>query len=126
MKKSVLSILCVLFSVGALFAQNPDQNPDLDFSVEIKPGQETRPTIKPKTIVIDDIEAYYSYGELSFMFNVDLGSANIVITNTTTGESWYNGINGAGATTVTLSVDEGYYEIYIYSDCGDYTGAFII
>ena len=25
-----------------------------------------------------------------------------------------------------LSGDEGYYEIYIYTDCGDYTGTFII
>lgn len=126
MKKTVLSILCVLLSVGALFAQNLDPNPNLDFNVEIHPIKTPKPTIKPKTIVINDIEAYYSYRELSFKFNVDLGSANIVITNTTTGESWCDSINGAGATTVTLSVDEGYYEIYIYTDCGDYTGAFVI
>ena len=37
MKKTVLSILCVLLSVGALFAQNLDPNPNLDFNVEIHP-----------------------------------------------------------------------------------------
>ena len=59
MKKTVLSILCVLLSVGALFAQNLDSNPNLDFNVEIHPIKTPKPTIKPKTIVINDIEAYY-------------------------------------------------------------------
>ena len=36
MKKTVISILCVLLSVGALFAQNLDPNPNLDFNVEIQ------------------------------------------------------------------------------------------
>ncbi len=124
MKKTILTTLCVLFSVCALFAQTPDSNPDFDFSVEIHPNP--KPTIRPKTIVNNDIEAYYLYGELSLTFNVDLGNADIVVTNTTTGESWYDSVNGVGATSITLSGDEGYYEIYIYTDCGDYTGTFII
>lgn len=127
MKKSIfLSIVLMLTSIGTLFAQNTNPNVDLDFSVEIKPGQPIRPTIKPRTIVNTDIEAYYSYGELSLTFNVDLGNADIVVTNTTTCESWYDSVNGVGATSIALSGDEGYYEIYIYTDCGDYTGTFII
>lgn len=126
MKKTILTTLCVLFSVCALFAQTPDSNPDFDFSVEIHPNPKPKPTIRPKTIVNNDIEAYYLYGELSLTFNVDLGNADIVVTNTTTGESWYDSVNGVGATSITLSGDEGYYEIYIYTDCGDYTGTFII
>ena len=127
MKKSIfLSIALMLMSIGTLFAQNTNPNVDLDFSVEIKPGQTIRPTIKPRTIVNTDIEAYYSYGELSLTFNINLGNADIVVTNTTTGESWYDSVNGVGSTVITLSGDEGCYEIYIYTDCGDYSGTFII
>lgn len=127
MKKSIfLSIVLMLTSIGTLFAQNTNPNVDLDFSVEIKPGQPIRPTIKPRTIVNTDIEAYYSYGELSLTFNVDLGNADIVVTNTTTGESWYDSVNGVGTASFTLSGDEGYYIINIYTDYDEYYGEFII
>lgn len=126
MKKNFLSILYVLFGACALSAQTPDPNPVLDFSVEIQPGQTPIPSIKPRTIVNNDIEAYYSYGELYFIFNVNLGNADIVVTNTTTGESWYDGVNGIGSTVITLSGDEGYYIIHIYTDYGEYYGEFII
>ena len=127
MKKTfIFSILFVLFSVGALFAQTTDPNEELDFSVEIKPASKPLPSIKPRTIVDDDINAYYSHGELSFMFNVDLGNAYIVVTNASSGEFWYESLNGVDTTTLTLSGDEGYYEIYIDTDRGEYTGAFVI
>lgn len=126
MKKNIFTILCALFSVCALLAQIPNLNPNLDFTVDIDPGTTPIPTVKPRTIVNNDISAHYSYGELFFTFNVNLGHADIVVTNTTTGESWYDGVNGVGATSIALSGDEGYYEIYIYTDCGDYSGTFII
>lgn len=127
MKKSLfLSITLVLLSTCTLFAHMSNPNQDLDFSVGIKPGKTPIPSIKPKTIVNNDIDAYYSYGELSLMFNVDLGNADIVVTNTATGESWYDSVNGVGTASFTLSGDEGYYIIYIYTDYGEYYGEFII
>ena len=72
------------------------------------------------------MEGYYSDNAVTVVFNTDLGDADIVVTNTTTGESWYDSVNGAGATSIALSGNEGYYEIYIYTDCGDYSGTFII
>ena len=66
------------------------------------------------------------YDELTITLSEDLGNAEIVVTNTTTGESWYDGVNGIGSTVITLSGDEGYYIIHIYTDCGDYSGSFII
>lgn len=121
-----LSFVFALMSFGTLSAQTPDPNPDLDFDVDINPGKSPIPTIKPKTIVYEEIEAHYSSMVLSFVFNADLGNAHIVVTNTTTGESWYDGVNGVGVTSIMLSGDEGYYEIYIYTDRGDYNGEFVI
>ncbi|MBR4854206.1 MAG: DUF3244 domain-containing protein [Alistipes sp.] len=121
-----LSFVFALMSFGTLSAQTPDPNPDLDFDVDINPGKSPIPTIKPKTIVYEEIEAHYSSMVLSFVFNADLGNAHIVVTNTTTGESWYDSVNGVGVTSIMLSGDEGYYEIYIYTDRGDYNGEFVI
>lgn len=121
-----LSFVFALMSFGTLSAQTPDPNPDLDFDVDINPGKSPIPTIKPKTIVYEEIEAHYSSMVLSFVFNADLGNADIVVTNTTTGESWHDSVNGVGVTSIMLSGDEGYYEIYIYTDRGDYNGEFVI
>ena len=126
MKRTILTIFCALFSVCALLAQNPNLNPNLDFTVDIEPGKKPIPTVKPRTIVNNDISAHYSYGELFFTFNVNLDHADIVVTNTTTGESWYDGVNGIGSTVITLSGDEGYYIIHIYTDYGEYYGEFTI
>lgn len=121
-----LSFVFALMSFGTLSAQTPDPNPDLDFDVDINPGKSPIPTIKPKTIVYEEIEAHYSSMVLTFVFNADLGNAHIVVTNTTTGESWYDSVKGVGVTSIMLSGDEGYYEIYIYTDRGDYNGEFVI
>ena len=121
-----LSFVFALMSFGTLSAQTPDPNPDLDFDVDINPGKSPIPTIKPKTIVYEEIEAHYSSMVLSFVFNADLGNADIVVTNTTTGESWHDSVNGVGSTVITLSGDEGCYIITVYTDSGEYYGEFII
>lgn len=66
------------------------------------------------------------FDELTITLSEDLGHADIVVTNTTTGESWYDGVNGIGSTVITLSGDEGYYIIHIYTDYGEYYGEFTI
>ena len=84
------------------------------------------PTNPRPLSLVEDVEAYYYDDLLSVSFNVDLGDANLVVVNTTTGESWSDSVNGVCTATLALSGDEGYYEIYIYTDCGDYSGTFII
>ena len=61
MKKSLfLSITLVLLSTCTLFAHMSNPNQDLDFSVGIKPGKTPIPSIKPKTIVNNDIDDFKS------------------------------------------------------------------
>lgn len=84
------------------------------------------PTNPRPLSLVEDVEAYYYDDLLSVSFNVDLGDANLVVVNTTTGESWSDSVNGVCTTTLALSGDEGYYEIYIYTDYGEYSGTFII
>lgn len=123
MKKFSLLFLLTLSVSFAALADNPTTPPPPKGDpVPIRPI-----TTIPRPLSLNvDIEATYVDGTLTFVFNVDLGNADIVVTNTTTGESWYDGVNGVGSTVITLSGDEGCYEIYIYTDCGDYSGTFII
>ena len=122
MKK--LSILILALFVGYVaHADNPSTPPKYP-PIPIHP-ESLDPKPRPLSL-FSDIEANYSDGILTVTFNTDLGDADIVVTNTTIGESWYDSVNGVGATSIALSGDEGYYEIYIYTDCGDYSGTFII
>lgn len=123
MKKFSLLFLLTLSVSFAALADNPTTPPPPKGDpVPIRPI-----TTIPRPLSLNvDIEATYLDAEIFFVFNVDLGNADIVVTNTTTGESWYDGVNGVGSTVITLSGDEGCYEIYIYTDCGDYSGTFII
>ena len=79
---------------------------------------------KPRSIVDNDIEAAYYAGLLTFLFNVDLGNATIVVCNLNTGEEWSGSTDGMGVETILLSGDEGYYTITIYTDYGEYSGEF--
>lgn len=118
------SLLLIALSIWIVaFADNPTTTPPVNGgSIPIIP----RPTIPQPLTLYADIEATYFDGVMVFVFNRDLGVSDIVVTNTTTGESWYESVSGAGIASIMLSGSEGSYEIYIYTDCGDYTGTFII
>ena len=120
MRRLFLSLLALTVCFVAL-ADNP-KTPPPGTPIPIDP----RPIIPQPLSLYTDIEANYCDGVVTFVVNRDLGVADIVVTNTTTGESWYEGVNGVGSTVITLSGDEGCYEIYIYTNCGDYTGTFVI
>lgn len=126
MKKLFLLVFFMAFmSLGSAEAQMvlPQAYPGL--LVEISPIS-TKPVIRPRSIVIDDIEAYYSNESITLMFNKDLGDADIVVTNLTTGDIWNDSVSGVCSTTIILSGDEGYYQIAIYTDNGDYSGEFTL
>lgn len=122
MKKIYVFILLILtsYSVIADQPQKPSQGGEY---IPIGPVYNPQ---RPRTPMEFDSYGVILFDELTITLSEDLGNADIVVTNTTTGESWYDGVNGVGATSIALSGDEGYYEIYIYTDCGDYSGTFII
>lgn len=117
-----LLLLCLVLSVSYVTLADKPKTPPKGNPIPINPNP-----LKPQPLSLNtDIEVTYSDEVLNVLFNSDLGNADIVVTNTTTGESWYDSVNGVGTATLTLSGSEGSYEIYIYTDCGDYSGTFII
>lgn len=126
MKKVFLLLLIAAFlPLTSVVAQSnvPTLIPDL--VVPIKPYK-PQPPIKPRSIVEPDIAAYYSNGAITIVFNADLGDADIVVTNLTTGDAWSDNVEGMGTTSIMLSDDAGYYTITIYTEAGDYYGEFSI
>ena len=119
MKKFFASIVMMFSVVGAL-AQQPTTIP---IPIVPKPLPSPNP-LKPRTPVQPDIEACYSNEMLTFIFNRELGDADIVVTNLTTGDVWSGSATGICSTTIPLSGDEGYYQIAIYTDNEDYFGEF--
>ena len=123
MKKTFLLLCFAFMSLSNAGAQMvlPTIYPDLVISIR---RSKTQPPIKPRSIVQPDIEAYYSNEMLTFIFNRELGDADIVVTNLTTGDIWSGSATGICSTTIPLSGDEGYYQIVIYTDNEDYFGEF--
>lgn len=124
MKKVFLLLLIAAFlPLTSVVAQSnvPTLIPDL--VVPIKPYK-PQPPIKPRSIVEPDIAAYYSNGAITIVFNADLGDADIVVTNLSTGDVWSDNVEGLCTTSIMLSDDAGYYTITIQTDEGDYYGEF--
>lgn len=123
MKKTLLLLCFAFMSLSNAGAQMvlPTIYSDLVISIR---RSKTQPPIKPLSIVQPDIEAYYGNEMLTFIFNRELGDADIVVTNLTTGDVWRGSATGICSTTILLSGDEGYYQIVIYTDNEDYFGEF--
>ena len=120
MKKFLLTILALVFVASGVFATTSMERP---VNIPIKPIKiPTWP--RPRQIVETIIEAYYSDGAITIVFNADLGEADIVVTNLTTGDAWSDSVEGMGTTSIMLSDDAGYYTITIQTDEGDYYGEF--
>ena len=123
MKKTFLLLCFAFMSLSNAGAQMvlPTIYPDLVIS--IKPTKPKVP-ITPVSIVQPDIEACYRNEALTLIFNKDLGDADIVVTNLTTGDIWSGSATGICSTTILLSGDEGYYQISIFTDNEEYFGEF--
>ena len=121
--KKLITLLCAILIASVAIADNP-KPPLTGIPIPISPIP-TKPIPKPKSLTAV-IEASYFNGALTVVFNTNLGDADIVVSNLTTGEMWSDSVSGVGSTTLLLSGEEGYYEILIYTDCGEYTGEFEI
>ncbi len=114
--------------VALLLASASFANSAIDSSLVIvpinRPVLGPKPPIRPKQIVGDDITAQYYNGMLTIDFNIDLGTADIVVTNLTTGEAWSDTTSGLSSVAMLLSGDGGYYIVEIATDYGTYSGVF--
>ena len=121
--KKLITLLSAILIASVAIADNP-KPPQTGTPIPINPDP-LNPKPQPLSLR-SDIEASYFNGALTVVFNADLGDADIVVSNLATGEMWSDSVSGVGATTLLLSGEEGYYEILIYTDCGEYSGEFEI
>lgn len=127
MKKMLLLFCVIALAIDGnamVIADNPtNTQPPIDIPIQ---GNESETSTPWPLSLIADIEASYYNGALTVVFNADLGNADIVVSNLTTGDTWSDSVTGVGSATLLLSGDEGYYEILIYTDGGDYSGEFTL
>ena len=117
-----LLLFCAILIASVANADNPTTPPPTGENIPLNPN----PIIpKPLSLKVD-IEVTYFDGVLTFMFNRDLGVSDIVVTNVVDGDQWCDTMYGIGSTSLVLDGDAGEYQIVIYTDCGEYTGAFVI
>lgn len=121
--RKLITLLSAILIASVAIADNP-KPPQTGTPIPINP-KPLNPKPQPLSLR-SDIEASYFNGALTVVFNADLGDADIVVSNLTTGDIWSDSVSGVGATTLLLSDEEGYYEILIYTDCGEYAGEFEI
>ncbi len=120
MRRLFLSLLALTVCFVAL-ADNP-KTPPTGTPIPIDP----KPIIPQPLSIYTDIEANYCDGVVTFVVNRDLGVADIVVVNMTSGDQWSDTILGVGTTSIILDGESGEYYIYIYTDYGEYSGTFII
>ena len=120
MKQLILLLFMLAASILG-FANNPQNNGG---NIIITPTTPPTSGTPNRNIVSPDIEATYSMGAITFVFNEDLGNCDIEVTNIDTGEVWYTSFAGVGSTIVYTSGSEGQYYIYIDTDSGAYTGEY--
>lgn len=127
MKKMLLLFCVIALAIDGnamVIADNPtNTQPPIDIPIQ---GNESETSTPWPLSLIADIEASYYNGALTVVFNADLGNADIVVSNLTTGDTWSDSVTGVDSATLLLSGDEGYYEILIYTDGGDYSGEFTL
>ena len=120
MRRLFLSLLALTVCFVAL-ADNP-KTPPPGTPIPIDP----KPVIPLPLSLYADIEASYYDGVVTLVVNRDLGVADIVVVNMTSGDQWSDTILGVGTTSIILDGESGEYYIYIYTDYGEYSGTFII
>lgn len=126
MKRNLFFLMVsLLFSFVWIEPAAAQTLPEDDLTIDISPQRPKLPGANPISLN-NDIDASYYDGVLTLMFNVDLGDADITVTNLSTGDIWWDSVSGVGATAIMLSGDEGYYEVHITTDRGEYSGAFTL
>lgn len=108
---------------------NPTPDPSIPVFIPITPDPDPAPgtpDITPLSYTLPDIDAYYFAGVLTITTNVDLGFADIYVTNLANGNEWADSLNGIGASVLTVGYGRGYYLIEVYTDNGNYSGSFTL
>lgn len=117
-----LLLFCAILIASVANADNPTTPPPTGENIPLDSNLNI-----PRPLSLNaDIEATFFEGVLTFIFNRDLGVADIVVTNVISGDQWCDTIYGVGSTSLVVDGDAGAYQIVIYTDYGEYTGAFVI
>lgn len=126
MKKLFMFLMALLLPLFALEMSADDENAKMKIPLEVKPKTKLN-----RSLVEENVICYY-YGVTNVIVtNVspNLGDVTLTITNTSTGEVWYDVFDSGTdpQTVLPISGTPGFYEITYITSSGDvYEGSFTI
>ena len=118
--------MALLLPLFALEMSADDENAKMKIPLEVKPKTKLN-----RSLVEENVICHY-YGMLTSIvttFTSDLGDVTLTITNTSTGEVWYDVFDSGTdpQTVLPISGTDGLYEIVYATQAGDvYEGSFTV
>lgn len=126
MRKLIIMLVALLLPFSAFEMSADEENTSRKIPLELK----DRPILH-RSLTAEPIVTYYIAAASCIQTTVffDFGQVELIVTNCTTGEVWYDSFDSAllPQTLLAISGTQGLYEIVYLTDEGDvYQGCFIL
>ncbi len=118
----VATLVC--FCISPLLAQKPIVASKPTGSVPIIIVSDQYDNNENNRSLLPDVEAYFLMGEVTFLFNRNIGNADIYIQNLSTLDMIAISVNGCGLVNAYVGNEEGVYDIVIETNDQNYYGTF--
>ena len=119
-------MLAFLLPLSAFEMSADDENAKIKIPLEVVGGTKLNRTLQEEKI---SCHYYDMMTAIMTVFSTDLGSVTLTVTNTSTGEVWYDMFDSGSElqTVLPISASDGIYEIVYITETGDiYEGSFTI
>lgn len=126
MKKIIIIMMALLLPLSAFEMSADNEKAVMKIPLEVKNNKDL-----DRSLIQEPIFSYY-YGMMSFVqtsVTSDLGVVDVMVTNSSTGESWYDSFDSSEEpqTILQISGEAGLYEITYTTESGDiYECTFVI
>lgn len=122
---SALVATLVCFCISPLLAQKPIVASKPAGSIPIIVSGQNGKDENQRSL-LPDVEAYFLMGEVTFLFNRNIGNADIYIQNLSTLDMIAISVDGCGLVNAYVGNEEGVYDIVIETNDQNYYGTFEI
>ena len=126
MRTLFIVMLAFLLPLSAFEMSADDENAKIKIPLEVVGGTKLNRTLQEEKICC---HYYDMMTSIMTVFSTDLGSVTLTVTNTSTGEVWYDMFDSGSElqTVLPISASDGIYEIVYITETGDiYEGSFTI
>lgn len=127
MRKFILAAIALVFSLSIAVEAYSDSAEPTKTTVLIAIEKSYKGSL-PRSVTLSPISCLYICGTLHFNFSSDIGQMTITVTNSLTGEQWFEMADAIdGSAEIAISDESGEYTILIETESGiTYFGSFVL